>query len=266
MAGALKFQDFSLAAAEQKGYRDEAVAPDREVIELFNGQDLTGFYGWLETNHYSDPDGVFSVRDGNIRITGQDYGYLATERMYRDYHLVTEFKWGEIIRPGATTVRNSGLLLHAVGPDGNRSPWMSSIEVQLAQGCVGDLIVIRGEEEDGSTIPVTLTSDTIMGPDGRTRWKEGGTPTEWSGKQFWWSKHDPEFDEKLDTYGRWDVESRLGEWTRVDVICDHDQISVIVNGEKVNEAYNVYPQAGKILLESEGFEILFRKLELHPLG
>jgi len=38
-----------------------------------------------------------------------------------------------------------------------------------------------------------------------------------------------------------------------------------VNGTTVNECYNVFPQAGKILLESEGFEILFRKFELYPL-
>lgn len=264
LAGIVTFNDSLLAVAEKKDYRSQAIVPDR-TIQLFNGKDLTGFYGWLKDNHHSDPDGIFSVKDGNIRITGQEYGYLATEEMYRDYHLVTEFKWGEIIRPGATTVRNSGLLIHAVGPDGNRNPWMSSVEVQLAQGCVGDFIVIRGKEADGSTIPVTLTSNTIMGPDGRTRWEEGGTPTEWSGKQFWWSKHDPEFKEKLDTYGRWDVESRLDDWTRVEVICNRDRISVIVNDVKVNEAYNVYPQAGKILLESEGFEILFRKVELRPL-
>ena len=36
--------------------------------------------------------------------------------------------------------------------------WMSSIECQLAQGCVGDLIPIRGKDEAGSDIPVRFTS------------------------------------------------------------------------------------------------------------
>jgi hypothetical protein len=40
---------------------------------------------------------------------------------------------------------------------------------------------------------------------------------------------------------------------------------VLVNGVTVNECYAVFPSAGKILLESEGFEILFRKVELQPL-
>ena len=40
---------------------------------------------------------------------------------------------------------------------------------------------------------------------------------------------------------------------------------VIVNGQKVNECQRVFPSAGKILLQTEGFEIFFRKFELHPL-
>ncbi|MGH9162519.1 MAG: family 16 glycoside hydrolase [Vicinamibacteraceae bacterium] len=74
-----------------------------------------------------------------------------------------------------------------------------------------------------------------------------------------------EFDEAIDTRGRWDVESPLGEWTRVECICDGGRITNIVNGVTVNECYDVFPSAGRILLESEGFEILFRRFELRPL-
>src|SRR5207247_1184139 len=161
---------------------------------------------------------------------------------------------------------SAGILVHAVGAGGNRSPWMSSIECQLAQGCVGDFIVIRGKDEDGSTTPVTITSKTILGADGRTRWQKGGTPTVYSGKQFWWSRHDPDFKELIDTRGSNDVESPLGQWTRVECVCRGNRITVVVNGVTVNACYNVFPSAGKILLESEGFEILFRKFELRPLG
>ena len=38
-----------------------------------------------------------------------------------------------------------------------------------------------------------------------------------------------------------------------------------VNGTTVNKCYDVYPSAGKILLQSEGFEMDFRTFELHPL-
>jgi len=234
-------------------------------IPLFNGKDLTGFYGWLKDTHYKDPHKVFSVDQGILKISGEVNGYLATEKEYRDYHLVVEYKWGAKTY-GAKTVRNSGILLHAVGPDGNRSPWMSSIECQVAQGCVGDFIVIRGKDSSGKEVPVTLTSDTVVARDGRTRWSKGGKPTVYSGKQFWWSKHEPGFEELIDTRGKEDVESPLGEWTRVECICSGNRITVVVNGVTVNECYDVYPSAGKILLESEGFEIHFRQFELKALS
>lgn len=242
-----------------------AAAPRAQgAVQLFNGRDLSGLYSWLRDSKYEDPLRVFTVVDGMLRISGEEFGYIATREEYSDYRLVVEFKWGSLTY-NSKTVRNSGIMLHAVGPDGNRSPWMASIECQVAQGCVGDLIVIRGRNEDGSTIPVTITSETTMGPDGRTRWKNGGTKTVYSGKQFWWSRHDPEFEELIDTRGRFDVESPLGEWTRVECVCNRDRISVAVNGVTVNECFDVFPTKGKILLESEGFEILFRKWELHPL-
>lgn len=40
---------------------------------------------------------------------------------------------------------------------------------------------------------------------------------------------------------------------------------MLVNGRQVNEAYDVYPAAGKILLQCEGSEVLYRKVELRPL-
>ena len=234
------------------------------TIPLFNGRDLAGLYGWLRGSKYEDPKKVFSVVDGMIRISGDDFGYLATEREYDNYHLTVEYKWGSLTY-GSKTVRNSGLLLHAVGPDGNRSPWMSSIECQIAQGCVGDLIVIRGKDESGNPIPVTVTSETVLAADGRTRWKKGGKPTPYAGRQFWWSDHDPEFKELIDTRGRWDVESPLGEWTRVECTCNQARITIAVNGRTVNECFDTYPTRGKILLEAEGFEIFFRKFELRAL-
>jgi lysophospholipase L1-like esterase len=52
----------------------------------------------------------------------------------------------------------------------------------------------------------------------------------------------------------------------VECVCAGDRVTVLVNGKRVNEAYEVFPAAGKILLQCEGSEIFFRKIELHPLG
>jgi Domain of Unknown Function (DUF1080) len=241
------------------------VRPRSGVIKLFNGKDLTGLTTWLKDSKHADPRKVFSVHDGMLHVSGDGFGYVATDRAYRDYHLIVEYKWGQRT-DGRKYVRNSGILLHATGPDGGAGgTWMSCFECQLAQGCVGDFIVIRGKDAAGKVIPVTLTSNTVRGSDGRTRWSRDGKPTVYAGKQFWWSKHDPAFKELLDTRGKDDVESPLGQWTRVECICAGKRITIVVNGTTVNECYDTFPAAGKILLQSEGFEVFFRTFELHPL-
>jgi hypothetical protein len=241
-----------------------AEAPQK-TIALFNGRHLSGFTTWLKDTKHADPRKVFSAHDGMIHVSGDGFGYLATEKAYRDYRLVVEYKWGERT-DGGKYVRNSGILLNAVGPDGGANgTWMSCIECQLAQGCVGDLIVIRGKDTNDQTIPVRLKAETELGPDKRPRWKKGGTVREFTNKQLWWSLHDPDYKELLDTRGKSDVESKVGDWTTVECRCDGARIAISVNGTRVNECFDAFPAAGKILLQSEGFELYIRKCELHPL-
>lgn len=243
---------------------DPPVTPREEIIP-FNGRDLTGWTNWLKETGHEDPHNVFSVQDGMIRVSGIGSGYLATQEAYQDYHLTLEYRWGERT-DGSKYVRNSGVLLHAIGEHGNREGvWMTSIECQLAQGCEGDLIVIRGTDPSGRTVPATITSDTRIASDGKTRWQPGGTKTVYSGKQFWWSDHQPGFEELLDTRGDADVASKLGEWTRVECICRGDRITIKINGVVVNECYDVYPAAGKILLQNESNEVYFRNIKILPL-
>jgi len=42
---------------------------------------------------HDPPSDVFQLRDGLLHISGRGYGYLATTPVFRDYHLVVEFKW-----------------------------------------------------------------------------------------------------------------------------------------------------------------------------
>src|SRR5262245_51151377 len=102
-----------------------AVRP-ADTLALFNGKDLTGLYTWLKDSGRDDPRQVFRVTDGQIHITGESHGYLATAKEYRDYHLTVEYRWGKRTN-GGKYVRNSGILLHATGPDGGAGGiWMSS--------------------------------------------------------------------------------------------------------------------------------------------
>jgi len=243
---------------------DKPITPTK-VIKLAPGDSLENFYTWLKKTEYKDPQGVFGVSDGVIHVSGDDAGYLATKRAYRDYHLVMEFKWGKLKRP-SKYVRNSGLLLHGVGPDGAAGGvWMASVECQLAQGCEGDFILIRGRDKQGNRISNTITSEIEIGADNRPRWKPGGEKRKYWGRQIWWNKHQVGFKELIDTRGKDDVASPLGEWTQVEAICDGDTITIKINGTTVNKCFDVKPAAGKILLQSEGYEIYFRNVELRPL-
>jgi len=243
---------------------EEPIQP-KTIVPLFNGRDLDGLYHWLQDSKYDDPKHIYSVQDGRLHISGAGDGYIGTKQAYRDYRLVVEYRWGRETF-GAKGVRNSGILLHGVGPDGSAEGiWLTSIECQVAQGCVGDLIVIPGKDAQGKPFPATISSETVLASDGNTRWQRGGQKRAYSGKQFWWSKHEPGFEELIDTRGKNDVDSPLGEWTRIECTCRKDRITVAVNGVTVNECLDCRPAAGRIMLECEGFEIDFRKFELHPL-
>ncbi len=253
-------------AAASEEPQEQPISPGDKVIKLFNGKNLTGLYTWLKEHERNDPNRTFTVHDGMIHVSGEGRGYVATEKTYRDYHLVVEYKWGKRV-DGSGYVRNAGVLLHGTGPDGSHrsGTWMASLECQLAQGCEGDLIVIRGKDESGEVIPIDVTCETTIAADGKTRWKKGGKKVEYSGRQFWWSKHEPFFKERLDTRGKDDVASPLGQWTKVECICDGDRVTVKINGVTVNEAIDVWPTSGKVLLQNEGNEIYYRRFELHPL-
>lgn len=247
--------------------RPQPISPRDEPIPLFNGQGFRGLYTFLKGRGIRhEPDDVFRVEDGMIHVTGEGRGYIATENEYRDYHLTVEYKWGQRA-DGSGDVRNAGVLVHGTGADGGHASgiWMSSLEVQLAQGCEGDLIVIRGKTQDGQPILVDMASEVRKAEDGKTRWQSRGEKVRYAGKQFWWSQHEPFFQEKLDTRGKRDVASPLGEWTRVDVVCRGDRVTVKINGVTVNEALDVSPAHGKILLQNEGSEIYYRNWQLSPL-
>ena len=236
-----------------------------QTVKLFQNENSPEIKTWLQTSGFEDKKNEYTIKDGQLHIAGTGMGYVGIKDHYADYHLSLEYKWGEGV-DGSKYVRNSGLLLHGVGKDGSsRGIWLTSIEVQLAQGCEGDIIVIRGKDHEGKTIPATVTSNTIKASDGKTRWNKDGTPTKYTGRQFWWSLHEPGFKELRDTRGKDDVASPLGEWTKIDCICKDDRITVKVNGVTVNEIYDVFPSAGQIHFENEKNEIYFRNVTITGL-
>lgn len=256
---------------------DDAVVIPREVIRLFNGHDLSSFYSWLVDFHRDDPDGVFSVVDQvdgapAIRISGQHYGGLITKQRFANYRLVAEFRWG-LATWGARTnaTKDSGVLLHCTGRDGNyfsrtfNGPWLRSYEFQIIQGGTGDLLVLGGYEPDGSVEKYSATATVRKDRNGQPCWDAQGSPKVFEpGRVNWWGR-DPSWTDTLGFRGRQDVESPVGEWTHIEAVCAGDTLEYFVNGQLVNRATQINHTSGHLLLQSEGAEIYFRTIELHPL-
>ena len=92
-----------------------------------------------------------------------------------------------------------------------------------------------------------------------------GAHKDFTGGGSAWFRRDSDWQSVLGFRGKSDVESPDGQWTRLEVICDGGRITNIVNGVIVNEGFDAFPQAGKIIIQTEMAEIFFRKIELWPL-
>ncbi len=249
--------------------RDVAVSPTDGPIKLFNGRNMEGFYTWIRDETYSDPNKVFTVKDGMIHISGNGYGGLITNESYRDYHLLVEFKWGEKTWGNRVDrTRDSGLLLHCWGPNGGyNNTWMASIEAQIIEGGVGDILVLTGTDPDtGQVLPTSLTAEITKDRDGEKVWKKGGERVTISSGRINWFGRDVDWADTIGFRGRDDVESPLGEWTRMEVIADGGHLLYRVNGVIVNEALEAKPDFGRLLLQTEQAEMFVRRFELWPLG
>jgi len=147
---------------------DAPIVPHK-AIRLFNGRDLSGWTTWLVDTKHQDPRRVYSVRDGMLRISGDGFGYLRTDRAYKDYRLLVELKWGtRNFRTRIGLARDSGIFLHSVGPEGgsydcgwgsqrsNTGPeigggaYKAAIECQVMEGGFGDLLLIHGRYASAS--------------------------------------------------------------------------------------------------------------------
>ena len=105
--------------------------------------------------------------DGTFNISGRGYGYVATKENYRDYHLVLEFKWGtKTWGAREKKAKDNGILLHAYGPHGAYSDtWMASIEAQIIEGGVGDILVLSPKLADGTELTTSLSAEFALDRD-----------------------------------------------------------------------------------------------------
>lgn len=262
------------AVAQEAASDKASVIVPTEKIDLFNGRDLTNWYTWLDDDHYEDRRGVFTVqKDGILRISGDGFGGLTTKREYANYYLVLEYRWGtETFGSRKDRARDGGLLLHCQGADGNfggsaekRGPWMTSLECQIIEGGVGDILVLRGTDPQGKPMIASATCEITRDRDNEAVWTPGGKREVFSTGRINWEKRDPDWKDALGVRGPHDVDSPGQEWTTLECFCRDNTLTYRVNGVVVNRATDVTPSHGKILLQTEGAEMFVRRLELQPL-
>lgn len=263
LAVQLQFSFYSTAQTVT-GYNDVEYKKGKTTA-LFNGENLDGWYVFLkDRGRNNDPLNVFTVQDGMIRITGEEWGCITTNKEYKNYHIALEFKWGgPTYGTRADRARDSGLLVHSKGKDGAFSgTWMNSLEVQIIEGGTGDFIVVGDGTENFS-----LSSPVAEELQGSSHLFEpgGDLVTINRGRINWWGR-DPEWKDVIDFRGAQDVEKPVGEWNLLECIVVGDDITVFLNGELVNHATHVKPKKGRIQIQAEGAEMWVRKAELTKLS
>ena len=188
--------------------------------DLWNGKDFAGWKRVL-ADQDADVDEVWSVRNGVIHCKGKPNGYMRTIGDYSNYKLHLEWRWAE--KP-----TNSGVLLHASGPD---KVWPRCIEAQLKSGNAGDFVLIGGT---GISVGGKLIQDTS--------------------KEYIVVQKKEQSSEKA-----------AGQWNAYDIICRGDAITLHVNGVLQSEGAKATDTSGKICLQSEGSPIEFRNIYIEHL-
>ena len=255
--------------------KEEAVTPST-TVNLLEDPQLKNFVHFLSPSRSLtvNREEVWSMRpDGQLHISGKGWGYVRTSTRFRDYHLVLEYKWGEHTwYPREDRTRDCGILVHAYGKDGDfTQAWMNSIESQLIEGGSGDILLLASQLPDGKRMPTRLTAEVRDDRNGQPVWTPGGEKrnfpsSEATVERINWKHRDPAWRDIKGYRGARDVENPVGEWNRMEVICEGDTIRVMLNGQLVNEAMKVNPTAGYICLQTEGAEVFVRRYELWPPG
>ena len=266
-------------STKEKAEAETKVSDD--WTSLFNGESLDGWYTYQkqpeptsevaglarsEDGSYlepiglnNDPLGVFTVvsEEGApaIRMSGEVFGILVTEKEFENYHMSLQFKWGEAkYPPRKTEKRDSGILYHSVGSEGAwGGVWMRSLECQVQEGDCGDYISV----------------DTVLA-DIQSGYLE---------EQRWFIHH---LDSTVQTFSpsrsychkSEDHENPSGEWNTMEIYTMGGRSVHLVNGKvnmRISNSRHVVAgqelplTKGKIQLQSEGAEVFYRNIKIRAI-
>ncbi len=213
-----------LSLSCQRSAEESAAVAAPEKVALFNGKDLSGWKHHLVDETVKMED-VWSVEDGAIVCKGLPLGYLATESSYQDFTLTFEWRWAPGKDPG-----NSGVLLRIAGEPIGFMP--KCVEAQLKHESAGDIWAFRGASIEGD-------ADRIM------EVKDHKDLADFTGVK------------KIKA-----AEKAPGEWNRYEITLKGGDLTIVINGENVNQASGLDVLSGPIGLQSEGAEIHFRDIAI----
>jgi len=255
--------------------------PESGWTSLFNGENLKGWYTYQkqpeptsevaglkrdEEGVYleaiglnKDPLDVFSTVTEDeapaIRISGETFGILVTEKEFEDYHLKLQFKWGKAkYPPRKNQKRDSGILYHSLGKEGAwGGVWMRSLECQVQEGDCGDYISVDTVSADIQAIRDEENNLYLHSP--------GSETLTFSVERSYCHKSQ-------------DFENPSGQWNTMEIYTVDGNAVHVVNG-KVNmrlsnsrhflNGEELALTKGKIQLQSEGAEIFYRQVEIRNI-
>jgi hypothetical protein len=213
---------------------------------------------------------VFEVKEGLIHISGKALGLLVTEEEYDNYHLLIEYQWGgKSWPPYESKARNSGLLLHCNGLDGDvNGLWMKSVRCCITEGRTGDFLLYPGEPHHRINLTVEAEEQPEPQDGGRLvyLYKPGELLTKIAEGRIARFPSDRHWQDLVGYRGKEDLEEPLGSWNSLECVCRGDQIIVCLNGQTVNVGSKCNLKKGKIAIQSLGSEILIRRMELQSLS
>ena len=221
----------------------DAIAPDKTIV-LFNGKNLDGWKMFSKDNDHVAA-GTWGVANGVITNGGMPYGYLYTEKTYRDYKLTLEWRWipDHVHRDkdGKPRPRNSGVLLHI---HGTHKVWPDCVEAQLMEANAGDFWILG----KATTAELIAHRERLV----------AAAKTDAERKRMALARN-------LRRKNTSAPEKPLGEWNHYEIICHGDTVILTVNGLEQNRATKSSTSAGHIGLQSEGGKMEFRNIKLEPL-
>lgn len=236
----------------------------QKTIHLFNGKNLDDWYTFIkDRGRNDDPKKVFTVKDGVLHISGEEWGCITTNKEYKNYVLVLEYKWGEITHGSRlNNARDNGVLFHSKGADGGYSgTWMHSIECNVIEGGTGDFIVV-GNKTDSFLLTSPVAAEK---QNGSYIYQPGGVPATVNSGRINWYARDPEWKDVKGFRGKDDIEKPIGEWNKLECVIKENEIFIYLNGTLVNYAVYTKPDEGRIQIQAEGAEIFYRRIDLIPL-